>query len=544
MANQFLTFPYFLLLGFLSLFLLTSSITLSAIIQILTVLAAVIIILAKLILPKIAPGFKRLTLILTVSPLILFIYLLTLATGGPSSPFLILTHLFTIGTAFLISPQVAIAYIAANIILLTASLVVDPTAQALARETPLAVLLYFVAYLALVPLSYLLARGYHLKEEWAVLLEKQIATSKTQEEILLKNITDPLLVTDTQFNLVYLNQAATKLTGYGQEILGQDFFKIFSFKDDKGRDLASYSLPFDQTLSSKMQSTVENIKIKTKDKKYLKVDLKLLPAIGPKGPVGEIIIVYEQETKEEAKTRKENTAQIALARFLLFLNSQKTAFLDLEKHFGQNEQLKNLKNLNHELEHLAGDFIYAQRLELGDIGALSQLLDLGTLVKDTIAEEESHAKDLGLILMAKTHSQKEHLLQPKSQKRFTLPERLFPIVYVLGNFIWIKDSLKRILEIIFLLTPRSQTVEIEVSSKEGLGQVQIITSINHITADAAPQLFEKFYGKLGHLPRLSESSGLEGYIAASLIERMGGAITIESPKNKPGLVFKITFGLK
>jgi len=542
-AIYFASFLYFLTLGLISFLILESEIDLSTIMKIIAVHILLILISAKFILSQGKAETKSLVYLAGLLPVILFIFFLIFATGGLSSPFLILTHFFAIGIAFLLSPQVSISFIAATVILVTTNLIIDKSAQAFLFQAPFAATLYFVAYIALVPFSYAISREYKIKEEWVKILEKQIATSKNQEEELLKNITDSVIALDQQFNLVYLNQSAMQLTKYGQEILGQSFFKFFSLKNKEGKLLEPYSLPFEETLSSKMQSVVEDIQISSKEKKFTLVDIKILPVIGPEGPLGLILIIRDQPAREEARKKGDSTASIALSKFLLFLSQQKQSFLDLEKNTPAGTQVQKLLGQNEELTHLAEDFIYTLKLEFGDVGSLVSLVDLGEIAQEVIAERKNHFQALGISLIVKNWQANESLIQPKTGLKIPVKKRVFSACYVLGNIAWIQDSLKRILELASLLCQKNQRVEIAITQEESLAKITISCQSNRIPADLASELFERFYGKLGEIPELTGTSGLEGFIAKNLIERMGANISAQVSKNSL-LTFTITFGVK
>src|SRR3989304_6369322 len=297
LAIYLASFLYFLVVGLISFLILRSEIALETIMKIISVHVLLILISAKFVLSKSKQESRGVIYLGGLLPIILFGYFLIFATGGLSSPFLVLTHFFAISVAFLITPQIAVSFIAATIVLMAVNLAFDSSAVAFVRQTPFAAILYFVAYIALVPFSYVLSREYTVKEAWVKILEKQIATSKTQEEELLKNITECVLVVNRRLNLVYINKAAKEFSQYGEEILGQNLFKFFSFKDKDGRNIEPYSLPFGQVVSSKTQTTIENIQVSTKEKKFVKVDMKILPVIGPEEPLGLVLIIEERSAK-------------------------------------------------------------------------------------------------------------------------------------------------------------------------------------------------------------------------------------------------------
>ena len=149
--------------------------------------------------------------------------------------------------------------------------------------------------------------------------------------------------------------------------------------------------------------------------------------------------------------------------------------------------------------------------------------------------------ELGVTLAAKRPEGTTPLVQPKEGLRIPVAKGVFPQVSVIGNTAWLTDSFKRIFGLILLLAKKDQKIEIEVLSNQGLAQIRITTPEVGIVKEQILDLFEKFHGRLKDEPRLSETSGLEGYIAKNLIERMAGNISVEQ-KEPPQITICISFG--
>jgi len=98
------SFLYFLVVGLISFLILRSEIALETIMKIIAIYALWILISAKFILSRGKQESRGVVYLGGLLPIILFGYFLIFATGGLSSPFLILSHFFAIGIAFLLSP--------------------------------------------------------------------------------------------------------------------------------------------------------------------------------------------------------------------------------------------------------------------------------------------------------------------------------------------------------------------------------------------------------------------------------------------------------
>src|SRR3990170_804093 len=204
---------YILATGLISLAVVKFTTTIDALLQALAFSTVLIIFTTRVILPKIRIISPHLTYFVEFIPLSLFVYLLVFSTGGLSSPFLVLTHLFAIAMAFLIAPSVSVSYV-----LITAALVIfnvrtDPSAQALISESPFAVGLYILAYVAILPFSQYIARLYQQQGQWAQKLSQMLTTSKKQEANLLRNITDASLVVSPGLIIFFVNDVGVEKTG-------------------------------------------------------------------------------------------------------------------------------------------------------------------------------------------------------------------------------------------------------------------------------------------------------------------------------------------
>jgi len=531
-----------LLTGLIALSLLRTGISLQALMQIIASLTLVIIVSTRLFFPKIRARFgPKVAYIIEGIPALVFVYLLILATGGIVSPFLVLTHFLALAIAFLLSPQLAVEFIFATIFLLGTHVYFDTLAQKQLAQNLFVVILYFIAYLALVPISYAVAKEYKFKEEWANLLEKQIATSKTQEEQLLKNIQEAIILINNNFDILYTNQTAQDLFKIGANAINQNFYKIFQIKDKDGRNLFAYSLPFEQTFKSKLPQIVKDIQISGKDQKFTKIDLKIIPAITPQGPLGLVLIIIDKTSKYLQEQKEQSTANAALERFLFFLENQKKVLDKFTQKSTYNLDILSLLKQNEELSHLAQDFIYTLRLESGEVGALSSLFDVGKTLEAIYQDQLWKAKELGLTLTA-PQEKKELPIQPRGNLKIKVEKRIFPKFFILGNESWVQDSINRILELCYLTSEKGLTIPILLIKESDLVKINIYCEKPTISPKDSHFLFEKFYANLTNLPGLSQTSGLEGFITQNLLSRMGASIKIEAVKDSPGFSYVITFG--
>lgn len=522
-AGQLYNYAFFFfaaLAGSLALALLQTDISLQTFLQIIAFSALLILGSTRILFPKIRTIFgEQSAYLIEGFPVLLFSYLLIFATGGISSPFVVITHFATLAISFLLSPHLALGFVAITILFFGVHVYIDFSAQAYLAESPFAVLLYFIAYLALVPIAYVLAKQYKIKEEWVGRLEKQLATSKRSEEELLKNIVDPVFVLNRSFDIVYLNRAATDLTTISSKDLGNHFFQLATVKDEAGKVLDDQSLSFVSVLASKEQAVIENIQFARKGG-FGRVDLKILPVISEEGEsLGLVLIIKDHKEKKDDK--KKGVADLALSKFAEILARQKSELYALEsKSPGNFQKLSQQTDI---LESFTQDFVYTLQIEAGEVGAISEILDLAPIVSGVIERSKGLSDELSVTL------------EPKGKLTKT---------NILGNISWMDDALLRIVKIALSLCQKGGQVSIELLHEKELVRLQVVVETKAVPKEKTEELFEKFYGSLTGLPSLVLTTGLEGYIARNLIERMGGKVSTQIITSPPLLVFAITFATK
>src|SRR3990167_8864216 len=159
--------------------------------------------------------------------------------------------------AFLITPSVSVSYVVITAALVIFNVRTDPSAQALISDSPFAVGLYILAYLAVLPFSQYIARVYQEQSHWAQKLSQMLTTSKKQEANLLRNITDASLLVSPDFIISFSNDAASeKLSFSRRELLGKKIENVFKFKDNLGNNLSFDKLPFASAAKTKSESSV------------------------------------------------------------------------------------------------------------------------------------------------------------------------------------------------------------------------------------------------------------------------------------------------
>lgn len=544
LLQSLISFVLFLTIGYLSLIILKANTSLQNLMQIFYILAIVIGISFKTILPKLSKENKHYFFIIASLPVVAFIYLLVFSTGILFSPYLVLTHFFAIATSFLLSPQISIAFVISTTMLITGNALAEGSIQSIITKNTFLGILIGISYAGLIPLSYILAKEYKLKEEWARILEQQIATSKTQEEELLKSINEIVIVIDNNFRILYLNKTASKTFNYKSEAIHKNIYKLFKFKNSEGLDLYSYSLPFVQIIKSGQPQTIRGLQIKGNKDQFASFDMKIIPALEKGQTIGLILIMQDISQQKNIALKQIQTSSLALSKFLQHLSLQKKSIQDINSNSNKSTSSTKLLEQNHTLEQMAEDLIYIMRIESGDTGTISNIFDIGLLIDKLILEENHTQNKNGVLLYPIIPSNKKGLLMPPQKKiQLQFLKRNFPDIYIVGNENIIKQSLKRILSLLYLTSYNRSSISVQVTKIKEIATISFISHENILTSPKANNLFEKYYGNLADTKELSTGSGLEGYIAKTLLERTGAHIKTSTNTNNKSLTVSISFGV-
>src|SRR3990167_2784101 len=537
------SFIFFLLIGYISIFILRADTTLQSLMQIFYILAIIIGISLKTFLPKIRKDKKIYFYIIALTPVVAFIYLLIFSTGSIFSPYLILTHFFTIAVSFLISPLIAVSFVFATISLLVYNSVLDTALKTLSSQNPFLGILYVISYLGLIPLSYILAKEYKVKEEWAKILEKQIATSKTQEEEFLKNISEVIIVIDVNFKILYINKKAEEYFNLNNDAINKNIYELFKFKNKDGIDIYSYSLPFTQTIQSKQPQKLLDLQIKTNVGSFKKIDMKIIPAIESEKSIGLILIIQDRSNMDTMLTQKEETSTSALRKFLELISNQKDTIQTLTLPPSEQQKLDSLKKQNQTLIQAAEDLMYTIRIESGEIGVISNIFDIGKLLDEIIIKENKKGNSTGVLLYPRISENKKDILMPKLKKvELKFAKRNFPEIFIIGDETSVEQSVTRVLKLLYLTSSNSSPITVDVLRDKELATINLISHKSVVPDKQAMNLFEKYYGQLSGLPELKLGSGLEGFIAKTILERMGANVTTSTTGEK-SLTVIIRFGV-
>lgn len=499
----------FTLAGLFSLFLIRTEISLQTLLQVIAAVILLVVLITRFVFKKIAAKNKTQALLVESLAISLFIYVLVFSTGSLTSPFLALTHLYAIGVAFLISWQITVSFVFITVAFLILSIRFDPSVSAQLVESQFTLILYFLAYLAILPFTNFLAKIYRQKEAWVEELSQMLTTSKKHQETLLKNIEDAVVVISNDFVISFVNEAFQNKTGFSQnDLIGKKFFEVFTIKDDSGSTLESEKLPFAAVTATKNEVKVDKLQISTKGANFLRINLKILPVIDHTGQVlGLMVIIKDLDEKESASTSH------------------------LEK-----VQEKLLAMPPDKLKETARDLLLALELESGTVEGLSSFINISDTVEKEMQNLGKLAREKGINLTCPSPATDTVL--PKGKIIISEKHCTFPAVYVLANEKLLTAAIHRLLKVAIYLAQTQDEVHADVQTTTDVVKFELLVGNKKITQEQINLLANKFFNEDLKIANLENCTGLEIVIAKEIFEKHGGVLRIV--KNPKGVLISAT----
>ncbi len=152
---------------------------------------------------------------------------------------------------------------------------------------------------------------------------KKLKENEARLSTILKSITDPVIVSDPDGHIRFINSALEQLTGWkNSEIVDKHVHDQLAFKDSKGQILNNVH-PTLQTIEKKEIIFLdETVHISTKDNRLLPVDVSSIPILDSDNNILGTILAIRDSTKsqvmkqqllamtEELKRSKERAAEL------------------------------------------------------------------------------------------------------------------------------------------------------------------------------------------------------------------------------------------
>src|SRR3989344_1534938 len=198
---------------------------------------------------------------------------------------------FSFACSFFFSFQIALVFLVCTVIVLGVNTLFSPVLLSSFVTDPVTPLAYFISFFSMLPLAYLLSERYHLKDKLANMLSSQIAV----EETILESLHEIVIVTDTSYRILSVNEAAERALHRSRvELINVPLFSVLYVKDKNGNLLKGDALSI-AAISEKakkgMALTIQDLLLLTTGEGPNKVSLQVKPIADIEGKVSQISFI-------------------------------------------------------------------------------------------------------------------------------------------------------------------------------------------------------------------------------------------------------------
>jgi PAS domain S-box-containing protein len=350
----------------------------------------------------------------------------------------------------------------------------------------------------------------------------------------LKDITaamgEGLLVINPDDKVVFYNEAAAKISGFGLEkVLNQPYWQVLKFvhenDDERNDDFVKYVFRYNDA-----KNDSQNVYLKQADGDKLPVAVSAAPLRNRDGKALGCIVVFKDITQEKevdkAKTEFVSLASHQLKTPMSAVNWYSEMLMDEDVGKLTDKQkdfLKEIREGNDRMVKLVNGLLNVSRIDMGTLSIVPELVDLKKMFESVLGELQfgAEAKKLKIV---KSYD--------ATLPKISLDPNLMRIV------------VQNLLSNAVKYTREGGEIKVEVK-KQNAKDVLITVKDNGygIPKKQQPSIFKKLFRADNAKTMKVEGTGLGLYVAKAVVDAFGGKIWFESEENK-GTAFYITLPLK
>lgn len=486
---------------------------------------------------KITPGTSSRLLLLFLSSF--FVQLLVISTGGFFSPFLILLHLFTLGSSFLLGLKSSISFLIFSVLALTINNLLNPQMFALLREDPGSVLLYLLSFVVIIPLAQFLIHSYQFKDTLSKLLKEHLKINERREESILTSLSELILITDKSFNILSTNEAVEEtLSLSASEVVHRPLLEILPLKDQEGKWATLDSLSLHSISNDRVSRIIKGISFQAKtDPQPRQVIIHARPVTNSTGEISQIVFIVT-----DAKTRFESEHHTDLEQARA---RQRTLMEGLKSALQKTKLWQSITEAEL-LSKIEDDIFIALEMEDHPVKENVNFPDIARLGKEAVVARQKLAKTLGVSLQFTLPPEEAQEASFIRLSETDFPSQSLPVseFTVPTDSYWLKTATLRLLDLAILLASGDKNSSVQLTARrqdEAMLTMSITTPSPTLTTLQRQELFQEYYGDLGKITNLHLGSGLEGFIAKNILSQLNIPLEVTLEGNPPHLTFFLKF---
>lgn len=362
----------------------------------------------------------------------------------------------------------------------------------------------------------------------------RLLNDQEQAEILIKSITDGIIVTNTDGLISLLNPAAAEMTGWPvEEALGIDVQLVAKLAHEDGSDLPEGPYPFNKVLDSAEQYNAI-LQLTDRDgKTHRIVSLVISPIVPPDSdePSGAVAVLRDVSADREEEHRRADfistashemrTPVAAIEGYLaLALNSRVSRIDNKARDF-----LTKAHESTQRLGTLFQDLLTSAKAEDGRLVNHPVVTEMGAFLEQLTDGLRFAAEKKGLLLDYTVGSNE------KGSGRVAGGKVIKPLYYAYIDPDRMQEAISNLFDNAVKYTDTGK-ITIGLTGNNDVIQFFIRDTGHGIPAEDVPHLFQKFYRVDNTATRTAGGTGLGLFICRKIIELYGGRIWVESELNK------------
>lgn len=362
-------------------------------------------------------------------------------------------------------------------------------------------------------------------------LAGQLKNTKQQAEILMRSVTDGIIVTDIDGKISLINPAAAKMTGWtNDEAIGIDVKLVVNMLHEDGTEMPEEKYPFSQVLKTgKQNSLTAQIKEREADSEHHIVSVAVSPIMSAKNDelLGTIAVFRDVSTARKEEHRRADfistashemrTPVAAIEGYLALSLNEKVAKIDPKAR----EYLTKAHESAQHLGKLFQDLLTSAKAEDGRLVNHPVVTEMGAFLQQITEGLKFSAEKKGLLMDFTIGNGGSELNSNKV---------IAPLYYAHID----PDRMREVITNLFdnaVKYTETGKITIGLTGNKDVIQFFIKDTGSGIPAEDVPHLFQKFYRVDNSSTRTIGGTGLGLFISRKIVELYNGRIWVESSGN-------------
>jgi PAS domain-containing protein len=434
------------------------------------------------------------------------IQLILLSTGGITSPAIVLIYIYSIALSFISTFQLSLFFLFSTILLLISDFFIHKNIYLITDRDVFLIVLQVILLLIINPLIYLLAQRYHLRDKLFIKVSQKLMI----EESILATVSDLLIITDTYFHILSVNEAAERLLHQSQlSLANKPLFDSLILKGQNGVLINEQTLFKD---AKKPESIAGEYVLFKSPQPQRKVTMKVKPLTDVDGKINQICFVINDSLQNIPSPQIYAESKARLEAMI--------------EHLKKNCNTKELQGIKSQLllmQKVEHDLFTIYNIENNLLKPRTFRADVALLARQIIQAEQDFSTFFHHSLTFSLPNFGQADVAPFSVERFPIkPEDLTgPFFTAMVDTTLLSLLFEKLVDLHILLGTSTAALETKVTleRKDAHALLLIVAGRDVIlTEDERQGLFEPYYPLITTNTNLRLGSGLEGYLVNKLAD--------------------------